>query len=153
MANHPELKAKVLEQSPIDQIARDQIADCDLGGSIEVATGDMFDRGQWPDDCDVHLFSNVMHDWDVPEIKKLLEHSYLALKPGGLLVVHETFLNKEKTGPLPVAEYSCILMHSTQGRCYSTEEMGGYLEEAGFESGSSFDTAGDRGVVLARKAS
>ncbi len=151
VANHPELKATVMEQVPIDQIARDQIENCELGDSIEVATGDMFDCRQWPDDCDVHLFSNVMHDWDVPEIESLLEHSYQALQSGGLLVVHETFLNPEKTGPLPVAEYSCILMHSTQGRCYSTGEMGGYLEEAGFESVRSFDTAGDRGVVLARK--
>lgn len=151
VANHPELKATVMEQAPIDQIAGDQIAVCELEDSIEVATGDMFDRSQWPDDCDVHLFSNVMHDWDVAEIQKLLEHSYQALKPGGLVVVHETFLNAEKTGPLPVAEYSCILMHSTQGRCYSTAEMGGYLEEVGLEGVSSFDTAGDRGVVLARK--
>lgn len=151
VANYPDLKARVMEQAPIDQIARDQIAECGLEESIEVTTGDMFDRRVWPDDCDVHLFSNVMHDWDVAEIQKLLGHSYQVLQPGGLVVVHETFLNAEKTGPLPVAEYSCILMHSTQGRCYSTAEMGAYLEEAGFEGVRSFDTAGDRGVVLARK--
>ena len=151
VANHPGLRATVMEQAPIDQIARDQIEECELGESIDVVTGDMFDRGEWPVDCDVHLFSNVMHDWDVSEIRILLEHSYQALKPGGLVVVHETFLNAEKTGPLPVAEYSCILMHSTQGRCYSTAEMGSYLKEAGFEAVRSFYTAGDRGVVMARK--
>ncbi|NOX98267.1 MAG: methyltransferase domain-containing protein [Verrucomicrobia bacterium] len=152
VANQPGLKARVMEQAPIDQIARDQIEQCELGESIDVVTGDMFDRGEWPDNCDVHLFSNVMHDWDEPEVRKLLEHSYQALKAGGLVVVHETFLNAGKTGPLPVAEYSCILMHSTQGRCYSTAEMKQYLEQAGFEAVRSFETAGDRGVVLAQKA-
>jgi len=151
VANHPQLKATVMEQAPIDQIARDQIEECELGDSIDVETGDMFDRGAWPEDCDVHLFSNVMHDWDVSEIEKLLEHSYQSLPSGGLVVVHETFLNEDKSGPLPVAEYSCILMHSTQGRCYSTAEMKSYLEQAGFEGARSFDTAGDRGVVLAMK--
>lgn len=151
VANHPDLKAKVLEQAPVDQIARDQIEECGLRESIDVVSGDMFERSEWPDDCDVHLFSNVMHDWDVPEIRRLLEHSYQSLKVGGLVVVHETFLNSAKTGPLPVAEYSCILAHSTQGRCYSTLEMADLLDQAGFEKIRSFDTAGDRGVVLARK--
>lgn len=151
VANHAHLKARVLEQAPIDQITRDQIEQCDLAERIDVVNGDMFERKQWPEDCDVHLFSNVMHDWDVPEIRILLEHSHQSLPAGGLVVVHETFLNSAKTGPLPVAEYSCILAHSTQGRCYSTLEMADFLHEAGFEKIRSFDTAGDRGVVLARK--
>ncbi len=151
VANHPDLKARVMEQVPIDQIARDQIEECGLEQLIDVVSGDMFDRSQWPDDCDVHLFSNVMHDWDIPEIRCLLEHSYQSLKAGDLIVVHETFLNSGKTGPLPVAEYSCILAHSTQGRCYSTLEMADLLDQAGFENIRSFDTVGDRGVVLGRK--
>ncbi|MCF6314320.1 MAG: acetylserotonin O-methyltransferase [Verrucomicrobiales bacterium] len=151
VANHPHLQARVLEQDPIDQIAVKQIAACELSDSIEVISGDMFDSSQWPRDCDVHLFSNVMHDWDVPEIRALLKHSHQALTSGDLVVVHEAFLNSAKTGPLPVAEYSCILAHSTQGRCYSTLEMADFLAEAGFERIRSFANAADRGVVLARK--
>ena len=92
-----------------------------------------------------------IRDWDLPEIKDLLAHSHRSLKTGDLVVIHETFLNSRKTGPLAVAEYSCILAHSTQGRCYSTLEMADLLNEAGFEGIRSFDTSGDRGVVLAKK--
>jgi acetylserotonin N-methyltransferase len=70
---------------------------------------------------------------------------------GGLIVIHDAFLNSEKTGPLPVAEYSCLLAHSTQGRCYSHREMSVFLEAAGFQSPRFSETACDRGVVIAEK--
>ena len=100
---------------------------------------------------DVHLFSNVLHDWDVPEVKMLLAKSFDALPPGGLLVIHEAFINDEKTGPLPVAEYSAILMHSTQGKCYGTGEYREYLAEIGFNPGAYVDTAAGRGYMTAVK--
>jgi 3-hydroxy-5-methyl-1-naphthoate 3-O-methyltransferase len=69
-----------------------------------------------------------------------------------LIVVHDMFLNRHKTGPLPVANYSCILMHSTQGRIYSVAEMEAFLTEAGFKDCQYFPTAVDRGAMTARKA-
>jgi hypothetical protein len=104
----------------------------------------------WPADCDVHLFSNVMHDWGRTEILALLHRSRETLAPGGTVLVHEAFLDPDKRGPLPVAEYSCILAHSTQGRCYAWSEMEAFLAEAGFRSLGYRPTGGDRGVVLAR---
>ncbi|MCB1236061.1 MAG: methyltransferase domain-containing protein, partial [Verrucomicrobiae bacterium] len=150
VANVPRLAGIVLEQEPVDRVAREKIAARGLADRVKVVTGDMFTCA-YPEDCDVHLFSNVMHDWDIPEIEKLLVHSHAALEDGGLIVVHETFLNPEKTGPLPVAEYSCILVHSTRGRCYSWAEMAACLEAAGFVEPRFFETAGDRGAVVARK--
>jgi len=150
-ANQPHLTAAVLEQPPVDDLARQKIGERGLSDRVEVIAGDMF-AGNWPTNAEVHLFSNVMHDWDVPEIQQLLAHSAASIPSGGLVVVHETFLNGEKTGPLPVAEYSCILMHSTQGRCYSILEMGRLLEAAGFARPRYFDTAGDRGAVIAERA-
>tara|TARA_R110000850_G_scaffold235325_2_gene360172 strand:- start:823 stop:1866 length:1044 start_codon:yes stop_codon:yes gene_type:complete len=146
-ANNPELKCVVLEQEPVDAIAREQIEKRGLTDRVDVEIANMF-TAEWPSGHDVHLFSNVMHDWDTPDILTLLRRSRAALQPGARVLIHETFLNGEKTGPLPVAEYSCILAHSTQGRCYSVWEMTGYLEEAGFEVVAHRDTGGDRGVIV-----
>ena len=106
----------------------------------------------WPIGFDVHLFSNVMHDWDVPEILTLLKNSRETISGGGegLVLIHETFLNAEKTGPKPVAEYSCILARSTQGRCYSVAEMGDYLSQSGYEMIHFQETAGDRGLIIGK---
>ncbi|MDA7921860.1 methyltransferase [Verrucomicrobiales bacterium] len=147
-ANTPQLKAQVMEQVPVDGIAREAIEKRGLSDQVSVVVGDMF-KDRWPQDCDVHLFSNVMHDWDTDDILKLLERSREALSENGHVVIHETFLNVDKTGPLPVAEYSCILAHSTQGRCYSVAEMSDLLVESGFEFESFQETGGDRGVIVA----
>lgn len=150
-ANAPALAAIVLEQAPVDAIAREHIATRGLAGRVTVGTGNMF-TDPWPAGCDLHLFSNVMHDWDFPEILALLRRSADSLAPGGRLLIHETFLDADKKGPLPVAEYSCILAHSTQGRCYSVAEMTDCLDSTGFRFLAHRLTGGDRSVILAERA-
>ena len=146
-AHHPQVQGVVLDQAPVDRICRALVAERGCAGSVEVVAGNMFDG--MPGGCDVHLFSNVLHDWDVPEVKALLARSHEALAPGGLLVIHDAFINATKTGPVHVAEYSALLMHSTQGKCYSTAEYAALLDEAGFTPGDYHDTAVARGFMTA----
>ena len=148
-ANFPALEVTVLEQEPVDAIAREKIAERGLAERVSVKVGNMFED-EWPEGADVHLFSNVMHDWGIAEVAALLKRSRQMIASGGTVLIHETFLNNEKTGPLPVAEYSCILAHSTQGRCYAVSEMERFMSESGFESLGYRDTGGDRGVIAGR---
>jgi predicted O-methyltransferase YrrM len=150
-AVHTDLKANVFEQAPVDQVTRQRVEALGYGSRVGVLTGDMFDR--LPGEHDVHLFSNVLHDWDEAEVKVLLARSYAALESGGLLIIHDAFLNESKTGPLPVAEYSTLLMHTTQGRCYGVEEYRAWCREVGFIPGNYQDTRADRGVLTAVKPS
>ena len=149
-ARHPHLKAVVLEKPPVDKVARDAIAKRGLADRVAVVAGDMF-AGPLPGGCDVHLISNVLHDWAVPAVKRVLAGSFQALAHGGLLAIHDAHINADKTGPLHVAEYSAMLMHSTEGKCYSVAEMEGYLTETGFASMEFIPTAAGRSVMLARK--
>jgi acetylserotonin N-methyltransferase len=105
----------------------------------------------WPADFDVHLISNVLHDWDEPEVRTLLAKSHAALPRGGQLIVHDAHINADKTGPLHVAEYSALLMNITEGKCYSVREMQSYLNAAGFDWVDYQPTAVGRSFILARK--
>ena len=58
----------------------------------------------------------------------------------------------EKTGPLHVAEYSVLLMHSSEGRCYSVREMESFLTETGFRDVRYVAGAAARGIMTASKA-
>lgn len=149
VAHNVHLRGTVLEQSPVDKICTKLIAERGCADRVDVATGNMFD-GMTPG-CDVHLFSNVLHDWDVPEVKALLARSSEALPTGGLLVIHDAFIDADKTGPLHVAEYSCLLMHSTQGKCYSTTEYAALMNAAGFTPGEYHDTEVARGFMTGVK--
>lgn len=148
-AANPQLSCVAFDQAPVDRIARKLIAERGLTERVDVAVGDMFEG--FPSGYDAHLFSNLLHDWGVPEVRALLRASHQALPAGGLLVIHDAFINEEKNGPLHVAEYSCLLMHSTRGKCYSTGEYADLLKEAGFTPGEYVDTRVGRGFMTARK--
>jgi len=150
VARHPQLEATVFERPPVDQIARRLIAKRGCGEKVSVVAGDMF-KDPLPAGYDLHLYSNVLHDWDTDLVRQLLAASFAALKPGGLLIVHDAHLNATKTGPLPVAEYSTLLMAVTEGKCYSTAEMETLLGEAGFADCHFQPTAADRSIMTARK--
>jgi 2-polyprenyl-3-methyl-5-hydroxy-6-metoxy-1,4-benzoquinol methylase len=149
IAAHPHLTGMVMEQSPVDAIAIEEIAKHGLAEKLKVITADMF-KEDWPK-CDVLLLSNVLHDWDIPEVRKLCENATAALSKDGLLIIHEAFINDDKTGPLPVAEYSALLMNITQGKCYCPNEYVLILKELGFDVGPYQDTIADRGFMTATK--
>jgi hypothetical protein len=99
----------------------------------------------------VHLFSNVLHDWPERVVQALLARSFGSLPPGGVVVIHDAFIARGKSGPLPVAEYSALLVHSTQGKCHSLCEYDAWLESAGFRDVGYEPTAADRGRLIACK--
>jgi predicted nicotinamide N-methyase len=150
VTHHPHLSAAVFEKPPVDAIAARAIADRGCSQAVNVVAGDML-TDALPPDADVHLYSNVLHDWDEPVVTHLLAKSFAALPRGGLVVIHDAFLNAAKNGPLHVAEYSVLLMHSTEGRCYSTREMEQYLAGAGFTDVAYRETAAARGIMTATR--
>jgi len=150
VAQHPHLRAAVLEKSPVDAITRKSISGRGFADRVEVMTGDMF-ADPLPTGFDLHLFSNVLHDWDEAQVKLLLEKSFSALPSGGMIVVHDAHINSAKTGPLPVAAYSAMLMTITEGKCYSEKETGDFLCATGFDTVHYTPTAADRSIITARK--
>jgi hypothetical protein len=146
----PDLRASVLEKPPVDGIARRAIESRGFADRVDVVARDML-RDPLPEGYDVHLFSNVLHDWDEDVVQKLVHASAKALPAGGEIIVHDAFLNAGKSGPLPIAAYSVLLMHVTQGRCYSIGEMEAWLLDAGFSKPALIPTAVDRSALVAGK--
>jgi SAM-dependent methyltransferase len=142
---NPHLRATILEKPPVDKIAREGVIE-----RVDVVVGDMF-KEPLPAGYDAHLFSNVLHDWDVPLVEQLIQKSFDALPVGGLIIIHDAHLNADKSGPLPVAEYSALLMNVSEGRCYSVRETEHYLQKAGFREFKFAPTALERSVITARK--
>lgn len=150
VARHPHLRATVLEKIPVNRLATQLVAERGFAERVSVATGDMF-QDPFPAACDIHLFSNVLHDWDALQVEQLLAKSFAALVSGGMIVIHDAHINVAKTGPLPVAAYSVLLMTVSEGKCYSEKEMADFLHSAGFSSVEYFSTVADRSVITAKK--
>ena len=142
---NPHLHATILEKPPVDKIAREVAND-----RVDVIIADMF-KDPLPAGYDAHLFSNVLHDWDVPQVQQLIQKSFAALPPGGCILIHDAHLDADKSGPLAVAEYSALLMNVSEGRCYSVAETENYLTQVGFRHFTFQPTALHRSIVTARK--
>jgi len=146
----PDLRAAVLEKPPVDRIAARTIARRGFAARVGVIASDML-TDPLPTGYDVHLFSNVLHDWDVPQVRDLLRASAAALPSGGEIIIHDAFLDAEKNGPAQIAAYSVLLLHVTQGRCYGVGEMTDWLRAAGFDSPAHVPGGALRSALVARK--
>ena len=134
----------------MDLVARRSVESKGMSSRVNVIAGNMFDG--LPKGYNVHLFANAFHDWDTDSVTHLAANSFRSLESGGLIAVFDAHLNETKNGPLAVAEYSCLLMHSTEGRCYSTKEIGDILASVGFLQIEVMDVAADRTLITGKRS-
>jgi SAM-dependent methyltransferase len=146
---NPELRGIVLDRPEVLRIAAEFRDAAGLTKRLELLPGDMFHDPLPP--ADVILLSNVLHDWDVAECRRLIERCAAALTPGGRLLVHDVFLNDDLSGPLPIALYSAALFTLTEGRAYSAAEYRSWLEAAGLHVRGPVPTLVHCGVLTATK--
>lgn len=146
---HPRLKAIVLDRPEVLKVAEEFSRDFGVNDRLELRPGDMFED-PFPQ-ADLVLLSNVLHDWDVPECRRLVSRSAEALKPGGRLLIHDVFLHDDHSGPLEIALYSAALFTLTEGRAYSVKEYRTWLEETGLVPESIRPTLIHCGLLAARK--
>ena len=150
LRNNPKLRAIVWDRFSVLKVAREMAEKYGVIDRMEFLPGDMF-ADPMPDDCDVMLLSNILHDWDVPDCQDLVNRCAAALPRGGRLLIHDAFLNDALDGPLPVALYSAALFNITEGRCYSAAEYRRMLSNAGLKPQPVVETAVHCGVLPAVK--
>jgi predicted O-methyltransferase YrrM len=151
LQKNPHLRAVVWDRPEVLKVAAEMAAAYGVADRLECRPGDMF-RDPVPAGADVVLLSNVLHDWDVPECRALVRRCAADLPPGGLLLIHDVFLNDALDGPLPVALYSAALFCLTEGRAYSAGEYRAWLAEAGLTPGAVTPTLIHCGVLPGTRA-
>lgn len=150
LQKNPQLRAVVFDRPEVLKVAAEMAAEYGVADRVELVPGDMF-VDPLPTNVDLVLLSNILHDWDVPECRKLVGRSAAALRPGGRVLIHDVFLNDALDGPLPIALYSASLFSLTEGRAYSAAEYRALLAEAGLAPGGVSRTAVHCGVLDGRK--
>jgi ubiquinone/menaquinone biosynthesis C-methylase UbiE len=155
---YPGLRAVLLEQPPVDELAREAVAEQGMGDRVEVVTGDMFASGLGTDAgpralyaLDNVLMSNVLHDWNLPDVNRLLKAAWRVLRPGGQLVLHDAFLGHGRERDRAVAEYSGLLMKFTSGRCHALADVISALVAIGFTDIEVMQTVVGRDLVVASR--
>lgn len=126
----PKLRAVIFDGPQVLKVAEEYAREFQVADRLSCVAGDMF-ADPMPAGADAILLSNVLHDWDVPQCRRLLQRCAAALRPGGQVLIHDVFLDDDLGGPLPVALYSAALFTLTEGRAYSAAEYRLWLSDVG----------------------
>lgn len=147
----PHLRAVVWDRAAVVKVAGELADQYHVSDRLECLPGDML-ADPFPVGADCVVLSNVLHDWDVPDCRKLVARCAEALPSGGRLLIHDVFLNDNHDGPLAVALYSAALFAVTEGRAYSAAEYREWLLAAGLAPQPIVPTLIHCGVLEGRKS-
>ncbi|HEX4953756.1 MAG TPA: methyltransferase [Thermoanaerobaculia bacterium] len=118
-------------------------------GRLHFEAGDFW-YAPWPI-ADLHLFSDVFHDWPPAACQELARRSFAELPTRGRILVHELLLDEDHCGPWPVVASSVAMLLWSAGRQYSAGELEALLARAGFGEIETRRTFGCWGMVMGRK--
>ena len=150
LEKNKDLKAILWDGAEVLKVADNFVNQAGLASRVTSLPGDMF-ADSVPAGVDVVLLSNILHDWDEPECIRLINKLVNALPKGGLLLIHDVFLNDELDGPLEIALYSAALFSLTEGRAYSKKEYQAWLNKAGMTLVKVIPTLAHCGVMVFSK--
>jgi SAM-dependent methyltransferase len=151
LQRYSELRAIVFDRPAVLKVAAEFAVQYGVGERLDCVAGDMF-TDALPGGCEAVLLSNVLHDWDIPECRWLVQKAAAALPPGGRLFIHDAFLDDDHSGPLYPALFSVALMLLTEGRNYSGAEYKAWMREAGLTPGEPIPTLVHSSVLEGTKS-
>ncbi|NXO04709.1 ASMT methyltransferase, partial [Rhinopomastus cyanomelas] len=116
---------------------------------ISFCEGDFF-HDSIPE-AELYILSKILHDWDDDTCRQLMAKVYKACKPGGGVLLGESLLNEDKSGPLETQLHSLNMLVQTEGRERTAAEYSRLLEAAGFSGIQVKRTGKLYDAVLGRK--
>lgn len=102
--------------------------------------------------ADVLLMGHILHDWSLAEKRRLLEKAYVALPPGGRLLVYDMMIDDARRENVMGFMMSLnMLIETTEGFDYTAADCRGWMAEAGFRDLQTVRLPGPHTMVVGRK--
>jgi acetylserotonin N-methyltransferase len=127
---YPNLKSTVLDLPSVEPVARGYISSSGVADRISFITADFF-KDELPT-ADLYSLGRILHDWGDDRIHILLRKITARLPSGGGLLITETLLNEDHSGPVHSLMQDLNMLVCTDGRERTAAEYQSLLEAAGF---------------------
>ncbi|MFC1512943.1 methyltransferase [Thermodesulfobacteriota bacterium] len=128
---NPNLCATIVDRPMTHNFADQAIRFFGLKDRINFLADD-FTRASTKGKYDVVWLSHILHGYGPAECRRIIAGAVESLTPGGMIMIHEFFMNEAKDGPLFPALFSLnMLINNPAGRSYSENEIGEMLTENG----------------------
>lgn len=145
---NPMLKATIYDRKTTEPFARQTVNKFGVSDRVDFVAGD-FNEDQIEGSFDVAWLSQIIHSNSPEKCQDLFAKTIKALEPGGLILIHDFFLNDTMDGPLFPALFSMNMLLSNHGRSYSAKEVVEMLRLAGAKDVRriSFQGPNDSGIL------
>ena len=132
--NNPQLKATVYDLPTTRPFAEKTIDQFSLSDRISFADGNFITdpiEGQY----DVAWLSHILHGEGPDDCRMIIQKAVDALKPQGVIIIHEFILQNSMDGPLFPALFSLNMLLGTEaGQAYSEKQLTDMLAAAGIKN-------------------
>lgn len=127
----PHLKGTGFDLPEVGPVFEEYIADNGITGRVQFVGGSFF-----TDDlptADVLLFGHILHDWDLPTKRMLLQKAHAALPEGGAVIVYDAIIDDERRqNAFGLLMSLNMLIETPGGFDYTGADCIGWMQEAGF---------------------
>jgi acetylserotonin N-methyltransferase len=146
---YPEMKSTVLDLPPVEKFALEHISQSPVADRISFAGADFF-ADEIPS-ADLYCLGRILHDWDDAKINILVAKIFAKLPVGGGLLVTETLVNEDRSGPVYSLMQDLNMLVCTDGKERTESEYSALLKDAGFATVKFRRTGGLVDAILAIK--
>lgn len=128
---HPHLEGGGFDLPPVRRVFETYVAEHGLADRVRFHPGD-FLRDPLPA-ADVLVMGHILHDWDLPTKRALLEKARAALPLGGALIVYDAMIDDERRRNAAGLLMSLNMLIETPGGFdYTGADCVGWMRDAGF---------------------
>jgi predicted O-methyltransferase YrrM len=127
---NPQLKATIYDHRTTEPFARKTTERFGVADRIDFIAGD-FNADPIKGTYDVAWLSQILHSNSPEECRALIKKTVKAMVPGGIILIHDFFLNDSLDGPLFPALFSMNMLLNNHGRSYSGKEVSAMMHAAG----------------------
>lgn len=127
----PRLTATIFDLPATLKITERRVREAGLSERIRLVAGD-YRKDAIPGSYDLIFLSNIIHGENAARNEALIRNLAGALQPAGRLIIKDHILAESRAEPPVGAVFSILMLLTTDGgRCYSLEEIRGWMERAG----------------------
>ncbi|XP_015259621.1 PREDICTED: acetylserotonin O-methyltransferase isoform X1 [Cyprinodon variegatus] len=126
---YPECSVTLFDLPKVVRVSREHFVS-EANQRISFQEGDFF-KDSLPV-ADLYFLARILHDWTDERCIELLCRIYKACKPGGAVLLVESLLNEDGSGPLTAQLYSLNMLVQTEGRERTGAQYAALLAASGF---------------------
>jgi ubiquinone/menaquinone biosynthesis C-methylase UbiE len=147
---HTHLSGGGFDLPPVKPIFDAYVARHALSERLRFYPGD-FMKDPLPS-ADVLIMGHILHDWDLPTKRHILESAYRALPKGGALIVYEALIDDERrTNAFGLLMSLNMLIETPGGFDYTGAECRDWMKEVGFSEFRTETLGGPDSMVVGFK--